>query len=129
MPERRRYRKRTDSFIVAIRLSLDTDGFTYRKWGGIQKAKPGDWIVNNSDDCYTVDGETFSRTYRRVGPGTYLKTRPVWAEVATESGHVATLEGTSDYAPGDYLVSNNEDGSDAYCMSAEKFVAMYEPDE
>jgi hypothetical protein len=42
---------------------------------------------------------------------------------------VATKEGQSRYAAGDYLVSNDEDGGDAYCITAAKFEAMYEQDD
>jgi hypothetical protein len=51
----------------------------------------------------------------------------VWAERATVAGVVTTKEGASHYGAGDYLVSNEEDGSDAYCISADKFEAMYDP--
>ena len=128
MATRRRYRKRPDQFVVAVRLDLDMDGFTYRKWGGEQRCKPGDWLVDNDGDVYTVDGEVFARTYRRLNTGTYVKTTPIWAEQATAPGKVATREGVSHYDSGDYLVYNNEDGTDAYCISAAKFEAMYEPD-
>jgi hypothetical protein len=129
MGTRRRYRKRPDRAVSAVRLELDTAGFVYRKWGGEQRGKPGDWLVDNDGDVYTVDGQVFERTYRMVGPGRYVKTTPVWAEVATASGVVPTKEGQSHYAAGDYLVSNNEDGTDAYCMRPAKFQAMYELDE
>lgn len=110
-------------------MDLDTRGFTYRKWGAEQKCKAGDWLVDNNGDVYTVDDGVFARTYRSVGPGIYVKTTPIWAERATRSGSVATKEGRSHYNAGDYLVSNNEDGTDAYCISAEKFESMYESDE
>jgi hypothetical protein len=126
---RHRYHKRANRPVVAVRVELDTDGFGYRKWGGEQRCKRGDWIVDNEGDVYTVDAEVFARTYRAVGPGQYLKTTSVWAEVAAAGGSVMTKEGVSHYAPGDYLVYNNEDGTDAYCMSAAKFEAMYVPDE
>jgi hypothetical protein len=42
---------------------------------------------------------------------------------------VVTKEGESHYTEGDYLVYNNEDGTDPYCMGKEKFEAMYEPAE
>jgi hypothetical protein len=129
MAPRRRYRKKADQFVVAVKLDLDTDGFTYRKWGADQRCKPGDWLVENQGDTYTVDDAVFLKTYRRVGPGTYVKTTPVWAEKATQPGSVATKEGRSHYDPGDYLVFNNEDGTDAYCIGATKFESMYEPDE
>ena len=51
----------------------------------------------------------------------------VWAEIAGEAGSVATKEGRSHYERGDYLVYNDESGEDAYCVSAAKFEAMYEP--
>ncbi len=129
MGNRRRYRKKADQFVVAVQLDLDTDGFIYRKWGAEQRCQQGDWVVDNNGDHYTVDGEVFARTYRKISPGTYVKTTPIWAEVASEPGKVITKEGASHYQAGDYLVSNNEDGTDAYCISAAKFESMYELDE
>jgi hypothetical protein len=129
MKTRRRYRKKADRFVTAVRLDLDTDGFTYRKWGAEQRCKRGDWLVENEGDIYSVDNAVFAKTYRRASPGVYVKTGRVWAEVATAPGSVVTNEGKSFYEAGDYLVYNNEDGSDAYCISADKFESMYEPDE
>lgn len=124
---RRRYRKRPDSFVTAVRLDLDTEGFTFQKWGGPQTCKAGDWIVDNDGDVYSVDADTFDRTYEMRSPGVYVKTTTVWAEVAEAKGVVKTLEGSTAYEVGDYLVFNQEDGSDAYAMSAESFERMYEP--
>jgi len=129
MATRNRYRKKAEFFVIAVQLNLDTEGFTYRKWGAEQRCKSGDWLVDNDSDIYTVDREVFSRTYRQIRPGAYAKTTPVWAELAEESGSVKTKEGQSDYKRGDYLVYNNEDGTDAYCMGAAKFESMYEQDE
>lgn len=56
-----------------------------------------------------------------------MKSAPIWAEVATTSGSVVTKEGESHYNAGDYVVFNNEDGTDVYCTSKENFEAMYEP--
>jgi hypothetical protein len=126
MPARVRYVKRAERGVVAVQLALDTAGFTYRKWGGIQTSKAGDWIVNNEGDIYTVDRATFERTYRQVEKGVYVKITPVWAEVAREAGSVQTKEGVTHYQAGDYLVFNEEQGGDAYAVSADKFEAMYE---
>lgn len=126
MGNRRRYRKKSNQYVIAVQLQLDTDGFTYSKWGAEQRCKSGDWLVDNNGDTYTVDREVFERTYCQIKPGYYVKTTPIWAEVATESGRVITKEGKSHYKAGDYLVYNNEDGTDAYCISAEKFQSMYE---
>lgn len=64
MSTRRRYRKKAYHPVVAVRLDLDTEGFSFRKWGAVQHCKRGDWIVSNDGDTYTVDGEVFARTYR-----------------------------------------------------------------
>ncbi len=123
---RQRYVRRPDRSIAAVRLALDTDGLFYRKWGGEQRAKPGDWLVDNDGDVYTVDAAVFERTYRRVGPGAYVKTTPIWAEQAHEAGSVKTKEGATAYQPGDYLVSNDADGSDEYAIEKDKFESLYE---
>ena len=125
---RQRYRKRANQSVVAVRLALDTPGFTYRKWGAEQQCKTNDWLVDNDGDTYTVDASVFARTYRQVGPGQYVKTTPVWAERAAASGAIKTKEGQSHYGAGDYLVFNEEDGGDGYCVSAAKFAEMYELD-
>jgi hypothetical protein len=64
------------------------------------------WKFVTDEDVYTVAGAVFEKTYRRVSPGIYIKTAPVWAEVATEPGSVVTKEGESHYQAGDYLVYN-----------------------
>jgi hypothetical protein len=126
MGNRRRYNRRAEFIVVAVQLDLDTAGFTYKKWGAEQRCKPGDWIIDNRGDIYTVDREVFEKTYREVEPGRYVKLATIWAEVADRSGMIETKEGVSYYKEGDYLVSNNENGTDAYCLSAEKFESMYE---
>ncbi len=78
MTERREYLKKATSTVVAVRLDLETDGFTYEKWGGTQTCKPGDWLVDNDGDVYTVDAAVFARTYRPVSPGLWRKVTPVW---------------------------------------------------
>lgn len=128
MGTRRRYRKKTDQCVVAVQLNLDTNGFIYRKWGNEQRCKAGDWIVDSGGDIYTIDEEVFATTYRPIGIGTYVKTAPIWAERASEAGSVVTKEGRTHYKKGDYLVSNNKDGTDAYAIGAEKFESVYEPD-
>jgi len=121
----RRYVRRSDRPVAAVRLALDTDGFVYRKWGGEQRAKPGDWIVDNNGDVHTVDADVFARTYRQTATGAYMKITPVWAQRVTHAGSVKTKEGSTQYRPGDYLVSNNRDGSDEYAMTSEKFEDLY----
>ena len=129
---RRRYVPRPDRPVAAVRLAFDEDGFAlgYRKWGADQRAKAGDWLVDNHGDVYTVDAAVFARTYRAVkdmGPGAYVKTTPVWAERAEKPGVVPTKEGSTRYDAGDYLVSNSDDDSDRYAISAEKFETLYMP--
>jgi len=129
MPTRRKYKKKPTSFITAVQLDLETEGFVYNKWGGPQVCKRGDWIVDNAGDKYTVDQESFAKTYELVSPGVYTKSAPVWAEPADKPGKINTSEGETAYMPGDYLVSNNPDGSDTYAISAEKFRQLYDLDD
>lgn len=126
---RQRFRRRPELAVSAVRLALDFDGLTYRKWGDTQRAAPGDWLVDNDGDVYTVNAETFTRTYKEVSPGRWVKIAPVWAERATEPGSVVTQEGRTHYEAGDWLVSNGEDGADAYAISTETFDRLYEPDD
>ncbi len=126
MATRRKYKKKPTSFITAVQLDLDTEGFSYNKWGGQQVCKRGDWLVDNNGDKYTVSGDSFAKTYEQVSPGVYTKSAPVWAEIADQPGKVKTKEGETAYEIGDYLVSNNPDGTDAYAIGAEKFLEMYE---
>jgi len=122
---RRKYQKKANQAVIAVRLDLDTPGLTYRKWGATQRAKRGDWLVDNAGEVYTVDARTFARTYKRLRPGTYVKITPVWAEKATQAGQIQTKEGASHYEAGDYLVYNSRGGGDGYCMTAKKFSSMY----
>ena len=124
MAGRLQYLKRTT--VVAVRLALETDGFTYQKWGATQRCKAGDWLVDNGGEVYSVDADSFARTYRQVSSGVYRKVTPVWAQVATAAGRIATKEGSSGYQAGDYLVSNGPDGHDSYAVGAAQFEAMYE---
>lgn len=128
MGERQRYRRRPGQPVVAVQLKLDTEGFKYKKWGEVQRCKANDWLVDSNGEVYTVDADSFARTYTAEGHGTYVKTGKVWAEQVAEAGRVATKEGGTNYKSGDWLVSNNEDGSDAYAVSATKFEESYELD-
>ena len=130
-PTRRKYVRNPDRPVAAVRLSLDTEGLTYRKWGGEQRAKRGDWLVDNDGDVYSVDADVFARTYRpsdpEKSPGSYIKTTPVWAIEATAAGSVKTKEGATSYQAGDFIVSNHPDGTDGYAISRRKFHELYVP--
>jgi hypothetical protein len=126
---RRKYVRNPERPVAAVQMSLETEGLVYTKWGGQQRAKQGDWLVDNDGDVYTVDSEVFARTYRAVdrvrNPGAYVKTTPVWAIEATEPGSVSTMEGASQYNAGDFIVSNDPDGADSYAIARDKFHALY----
>jgi hypothetical protein len=124
----RRYKRRPDQAVSAVQLALETDGFQYRKWGGEQRCKAGDYLVDNDGDVYTVDRAVFERTYRKVSPGQYLKITPVWAWQSDAAGDVKTKEGVTHYAAHDYVASNDASGDDTYAVGQAKFEAMYELD-
>ncbi|MEN9676925.1 MAG: hypothetical protein RIS76_2821 [Verrucomicrobiota bacterium] len=127
MATRRKYLKRDQTPVIAVQLSVETEGFTYRKWGAIQTCKAGDWVVNNQGDVYSVDQASFAHTYTAVSPGLYRKSAPVWAEVTSQAGAISTKEGVTNYEAGAYLVFNEEDGGDGYAVTAAKFKEMYAP--
>jgi hypothetical protein len=128
---RRKYVRNSDHPVAAVRLSLDTEGLAYRKWGGEQRAQRGDWLIDSDGDVYTVAADVFARTYRPVDrercPGTYIKTTPIWAEQAPAAGSVKTREGTTSYEAGDFIVSNQPDGGDSYAIAEETFRRLYVP--
>jgi hypothetical protein len=123
----RKYRRRDNTPVAAVQLALDTDGFSYRKWGAEQRCKPGDWLVESGDEIYTVDSRTFARTYRRVGLGVYEKVAPVWARRAESAGVIATLEGPTHHAAGDYLVYQERAARAGWAIDAQRFAELYEP--
>ena len=125
MTRRIKYVKRPSQAVAAVQLALDTKGFTYKKWGSVQRCKARDWIVDNDGDVYTVNRVSFRRTYRQVRPGAYVKITPVWAEKADAAGRIKTKEGSTGYKRGDYLVFNQKNGADGYAVSAQKFKRMY----
>jgi len=124
--EPKQYRKRDQQMVTAVQLNLETDGFSYHKWGSAQQCSAGDWLVDNNGDVYTISNESFTNTYVEVTPGQYEKTAAVWASQSKNPGKVKTNEGFTEYAAGDYLVANNADGTDAYAVAKEKFEGMYE---
>jgi hypothetical protein len=121
------YRKRKRTSVTAVQLDLDTKGFEYKKWGGVQRCKQGDWLVNNQGDVYTIDAGTFQVTYRQLSPGVYEKSAPVWAEQADRGGVIQTKEGSTAYEVGDYLVYNDPGRKDGYAVKSAAFHSMYEP--
>lgn len=76
-----------------------------------------------------LDADVFARTYRQAtAVGTYVKTMPEWAEQAQRAGSVETREGVTHYEAGDYLVSNQSDGSGEYAVGVTTFESLYTPD-
>lgn len=122
----KRYQKKPDRPITAVQLTLDCEGFGYHKWGAEQKCQRNDWLANNDGDCYTIAADSFAKTYREVSPGRYVKVSIVWAYQAQSAGSVNTSEGQTLYVAGDYVVSNEEDGSDSYAVARQIFEQMYE---
>ena len=114
-----------------MQFALDMDDLVYRKWGGAQRARAGDWLVDNDGDVYTVAAESFAQTYSPVDavgkPGAFVKHTPIWAVEAAEAGTVATKEGVTHYAAGDFIVSNQPDGEDSYAITRARFEDLYEP--
>lgn len=121
----RKYSKRDNTPVIAVQLAMEIEEFRYRKWGASQNAKAGDWLVTNGEETYTVDQQSFAKTYTPIGKGEYIKFGFVWAERASSAGQISTKEGQSGYKAGDYLVYNDAHRSDGYTIAADKFHDMY----
>jgi hypothetical protein len=124
--ERRAYVRREGTAVTAIRMALDFDTFTYRRWGSLQNGKPGDWLVEREGKVHTVDADTFARTYRQTGPGSYVKVAPVLAAPAASDGAIRTQEGKTNYRQGDYIIWNDGEALDCYAIAKEEFERLYQ---
>lgn len=121
----KQYLQKGENFVFALPLDLPEAEIRYKKWGGNQAAKEGDWLVKNGDETYTVDRESFDQTYQKIDNLTYRKNAPVWAEVAQTDGKITTKEGFTHYRAGDYLVYNNADRTDGYALTKQDFDDAY----
>lgn len=123
--------KRKYNTVRAIQLDFEAADLNYKKWGGIQRAYAGDWLVMNAGEVYTVERKSFAATYVPAPAnkdwGLYTKVGFVWAFKANHGGTIGTKEGISTYAEGDFVVFNKEDSTDGYCVKPDKFLSMYEP--
>jgi hypothetical protein len=125
---KQRYLQRPGNTVHAIQMTLGIESLTYRRWGDLQSAKEGDWLVERDGQAHTVDADSFAHTYRKVGPALYEKHSTVWAAPAIEDGIIQTREGKTHYSAGDFIVWNNDDGTDGYAMKKEKFESLYRRD-
>lgn len=125
----KRYRKKSEKVVEAMPLALPDCRVQYEQWGGSQQAKEGDWLVKHDDEYYTVESETFAKTYQHIRANHYKKIGKVWAKIANDSGTVVTKEGKTQYKEGDILVYNNKNKTDGYAMNVETFNNNYELDE
>ena len=101
--------------VTAIQIKLETNGLVYNKWGGEQIGKQNDWLVESSTgSVYTIDDESFKKTYKMESAGRYVKFASIWVTIADHDGKVKTKEGYSEYKKGEYLVANCENGDDPY---------------
>jgi len=120
------YRQRESAQVTAIQLNLEMEAFTFRKWGALQTCRPGDWIVERNGSVHTVAADSFARTYKKIGPATYVKQATVWAVPAASAGVIATKEGETHYKQGDVLVWNDKEGTDGYAIRKDIFESLYE---
>jgi len=122
----KKYRKLSEQWVSAMILDLDFDTLRYRKWGGEQQAVKGDWLVSNGKETYTVNSDSFARTYSAGSDAnTYKKVATVWAEEAKSDDVIVTKEGASSYKAGDFLVYNEEGRGDGYAIGQHEFNRNY----
>ncbi len=126
MSELKKWVPKPDATVIAVQINLDIEGFAYVKWGAEQHCSPGDWLVDNDGDVYTISDDTFARTYRLERPGLYRKIAPVWAWVAQAKGTIRSEEGETEYEPGDYVAFHAPDAKLGWALKADKFHERYD---
>jgi hypothetical protein len=82
--------------------------------------------VERNGSVHTVAADSFARTYKKIGPATYVKQATVWAVPAASAGVIATKEGETHYKQGDVLVWNDKEGTDGYAIRKDIFESLYE---
>lgn len=75
--------------------------------GSTMRGKPGDWLISEGDEEWTVDQRIFEESYEEVGVTKYRKASPVRARQLENSTTLETLEGTDCLSAGDWIVMNN----------------------
>jgi hypothetical protein len=126
------YNRKKTPPVTAIQLKFDvpegiTHLFKYQKWGDTQQCKPNDWLVRTSvGEVYTIDEESFAKTYTTVSGDSYEKSVGVYAYQSTVDGSIPTKEGVTHYKAGDWVTFNDKELTDGYAISDEKFRKLYE---
>lgn len=87
--------------------------------------QPGDWLVEDGAQKWTVADAVFRETYEQVDNGTYAKRAPVFARMVSGNVTLVTLEGNIALSPGDWLVCNLN--GDCWGMTAVQFASKYRP--
>jgi hypothetical protein len=94
--------------------------------GAPMQAEAGDWeLTDDSGGRWTVQPETFARSYRRLLDGRYAKVERVNAVQLTSELQVPTAEGVSPARAGDWLL-RDADGA-VWPVPDETFRARYRP--
>lgn len=94
--------------------------------GATLRAEVGDWELADDDGKrWTVAPDSFSRTYRRLPDGRYVKHEPVDAVRLRAPLAVPTREGSSTAEPGDWLLRDAEGA--LWPVPDEVFRARYRP--
>jgi hypothetical protein len=103
MDARQRYVRRASQFVIAVQVDLETDGFTYEKWGGAQTCKRGDWLViaipsreptKSGDQEFTSKPPPFGQKLQtRLARFVQRKVR-LTTSLATTSSTMSPTEGT-----------------------------------
>lgn len=51
-------------FVPVQAIQLTDISISYEKWGGIQQAKKGDWLLSKNGEQYTCEETIFAKTYK-----------------------------------------------------------------
>lgn len=93
--------------------------------GELLTGQPGDWLLGEGAQRWTVIDSVFRSTYEAIGDGVYEKRAPVRAMKLPAGLTLATLEGTITLEAGDWMVCNLS--GECWGMSESQFTAKYRP--
>lgn len=112
------------SRLVVTATRLDERKIWRTATGSNLTAQPGDWLLCDGNDNWTVAADVFRATYRNLGGDQYAKFTIVRARQLSSRTTINTLEGPSLAEPGDWLVGNP--GGDAWPVPRADFGRRYE---
>ena len=112
--------------IVKARQLTTPHEWTSRS-GSVLRGQPGDWVLFDGDDEWTITDEAFTASYHQRPDGDWEKRSTIRAVQLDGAVEVDTPEGASRAEAGDWLATSL--GAGAWPIAANAFTRRYVPTE